>query len=390
MNLHVDVALAPTFPRLLSRAQLAQKVGAARYSYPRPDGVLVALPLREIGTLRLLIGQDRSELGRVVIVEVARSMRHLPPKLLDLVVPHPNVVLRDLPIEARTRSVLERFLPTIARQPVWTVARYLGIPKFGARCLVDLLAACEESARDDGARDTPGAVRPIAGAAPLRSITCGGRQLALARAPRDLAATVVATAVHMVSHWGLSTVESVIERVSVLRSAPADETVVRRLLAALPRLRWLDAARNWFSCLGDASRLARGVAQVFTVARRVPFRELRRALAKGQPRAPDVPKPVLQQYLRQIAGCQIEGALVVGTATVTPARLADDEAVLVELLASAPSDLQVRALGAAAAAHAIPPARVDRLVRRSPLFVRTRRHHVRLIGHGNDGAARVL
>src|SRR5882724_2997146 len=202
MNLYVDVPPAPTFPRLLS---LAQKVGAGRYAYPRPDGVLVPRPLRDIGGRQSPITQDRLQRGRMVILDVARSMRHLPAELLDLVLPHPSVVLRDLPIEDRTRSVLDRFLPTIAKEPVWTVGRYLGIPKFGARCLVDLLSACEEVARGDdevgprsasvgdAVRAVPGTLRRIERAAPSRIINCGGNQIAVAGAHRGLAATVIAT-----------------------------------------------------------------------------------------------------------------------------------------------------------------------------------------------------
>jgi hypothetical protein len=451
MNLYIDVPRRPEASPRLSRSQLAQKIGTATNGYPRPAGVLVPRALAEICRSLPASNQDRNQdrngdrrqRGREIVSSVSRSLRRLTPALLDLEMPHPSAALRTLPIEDRTRSVIDRFLPILAKEPSWTVGRYLRIPKFGARCLVDLLAACEETASGTtvAAADATGAPQkgsagrtvvpftpidlgrlddiarllgnllPMSGSdlarllideglatatvtlehvtgvfrsmdrpAPFRAITCSGTEIALAGDANGFAATVAATAVRLVSHWGLSTVESLVERVRLLRAAPTSRSFVCRLLVALPRLRWLDSTMEWFSFLGDRSRLARGIAKVFAVAQRVPFSELRLALGKGQARAPQVPGQVLTRYLSDVAHCQLDGELVVSGERPDDAAPAGDEAVLVDLLGLARPDLDLHSLRSAAAARAVPPESVRRLLRDSPLFLRTRRSHFRLVG----------
>jgi hypothetical protein len=139
-------------PPRLSRSQVTQKVGA-RGRYPRPAGVVVPGALIEIcrkshlpgaGEVAPASSEGRRQMGREVVQIVARALRRLPQATLELEMPHPRVALA-LAIEDRTRNAIERLLPLIGKQPTWTVARYLEIPQFGARCLVDLLAALQES-----------------------------------------------------------------------------------------------------------------------------------------------------------------------------------------------------------------------------------------------------
>jgi hypothetical protein len=443
MKLYIDVPRFPDAAPRLTRAQLTQKLGAGTNAYPRPAGVIIPRALSNICRSLSSLDLARKQYGREVVDRVARSLRHLTPDLLELEMPHPSTVLRTLPVEDRTRGVLDRLLPVLSDEPIWSVGRYLRIPKFGARCLVDLLAACEETI--GGTATTRGGSGPIAAGQrsrivvpftpvdlgrlddialllrrllpmsgselarllvdeglatakvtlehlagvylrmdrrpPFRAIAFGGIEIALGGDTNGFAATVAATAVRLVSHWGLSTVASVVDRVGVLRSAPTSRGFVCRLLVALPRLRWLDSTMEWFSFLGDRSRLARGVARIFAVARRVPFHDLRRALGKGQARAPEVPGNVLTRYLSDVAQCQIDAGRVVSGQRLVDAAPVGDEAVLVDLLGPARPDLEVRALRGAAAARAVPPERVERLLRHSPLFLRTRRSHFRLIGH---------
>lgn len=150
-----DRETPPETPSRLTRAQFTQKVGA-RGHYPRLRGVLIPRPLLAIcrqadldgvGSMAPMLSsvEDRRELGRAVVHAVGKAFRHFPEEILALELPHPSVVLSSLAIEDRTRNAIDRLLPLIKGQPTWTVARYLEIPKFGARCLVDLMAAREES-----------------------------------------------------------------------------------------------------------------------------------------------------------------------------------------------------------------------------------------------------
>jgi hypothetical protein len=142
-------------PVRLSRSQLVQKIGARGF-YPRARGVLIPRPLLgicrqaqldDVGALAPMLSsvENRRDLGRAVVSAVAKAFRRFPEEILDLEMPHPSTVLRSLAVEDRTRNALDRLLPLIEKESTWTVARYLEIPKFGARCLVDLLAAREES-----------------------------------------------------------------------------------------------------------------------------------------------------------------------------------------------------------------------------------------------------
>src|SRR6185369_11475023 len=97
--------------------------------------------------------QARAVFGRL-IVSAVRRIRRLPAQLLGVELPAPAVALRSWPMEDRTRLRLERVEPSTAGGDVWTVARYLRIPGFGPRCLVDLLAAREEAAARAGADDS--------------------------------------------------------------------------------------------------------------------------------------------------------------------------------------------------------------------------------------------
>jgi hypothetical protein len=388
---------------------------------------------------------DRKQCGREIVLLVARAQRCLPRAVIDLEMPHPSTVLHALPIEDRTRGVLDRLLPLISREPLWTVGRYLRIPHFGARCLVDLLAAQEESAAhldlsraivpgSPAALESDGGVvpltgvdfgrlddiarvleqsMPIAGAdlgrlliqeglatervtlghlasayrrlgrpAPFLVITCDGLEIAVARSNHGFAATVTATAARLISQCGLSTVASLVRRVGMHRSAATSRSLVCRLLVALPRLRWLDAAMEWFSFLGDRSHLARRITKVFAVADRVPIRELRAALRKGQPRALRVPATVLERYLCEIAGCAIEPEGVhVCVRDQHAVKLAGDEALVAKLLSGGRPQLAITELTDLASSASVPPARVRRVLLSSPLFLRTRGEQVRLVGH---------
>lgn len=371
MNLHMEVSAATHIaPSLLNRSQLAQKIGARDNDYPRPRGVLVPRALlgiySEPPSPTLTHPDVRKHVGRDVVSHTARALRSVGCDLLNLPMPHPTAALRSLAIENRTRSVIERLLPLIAKEPHWTVGRYLQIPSFGARCLVDLLAASEEAIA--AAAETPAPVN-----------TTDALLLSVADS-RSFSSTVTATAARLVSFWGLATVRSVIERVRAVKGLDTSKAMVCRLLVGLPQLRWLDDKMDWFSFTGDASRLARAVDKVFAVCDRIDLAELRRALDRGRPRADRVPRSVLERYLSEIADVEIDGRWLRRRAPAPTSPLPQNEATLVELLQRAGGDADVRSLRAAAALRGIPGETVESLLRDSPLFLRATRLRIRLVG----------
>jgi hypothetical protein len=168
----------------------------------------------------------------------------------------------------------------------------------------------------------------------------------------------------------------------VLKSFDTSKAMVCRLLVALPQLRWLDDEMEWFSFVGDGSRLARAVGKVFLVCDRIELAELRRALDKGRPRADRVPRGVLERYLSEIADVEIAGRWLRRRTREPPVPLTANEVALVELLDRAGGEADVRSLRVGATARDIPAETIETLLRDSPLFLRAGRLRVRLVGRG--------
>src|SRR5262249_43254529 len=78
----------------------------------------------------------------MLVVDRVQTRIHLLP---EFALPHPlpgRRVALSLPLERHTANTIRRTLRTRGAGP-WTVARYLALPRFGGRALVDLLAAVE-------------------------------------------------------------------------------------------------------------------------------------------------------------------------------------------------------------------------------------------------------
>ncbi len=104
------------------------------------------------------------------------------------------------------------------------------------------------------------------------------------------------------------------------------------------------------------------------------------ALDKGRPRAERVPRGVLERYLSEIAGVEIDGRWLRRRSPEPAVALTTHEAALVELLDRAGGEADARSLRAGAAMRDVPPETVEALLRDSPLFLRATRLRVRLVG----------
>lgn len=360
---------------LVSTARYHAKVGAGHRQYPRAGGVLVPRALASLVPAPLSRGAlpsasaPRLRLGRQIVDEVAGDMQRLPADLRRLRLPPPSVVVRALPIEQRTRNVVERLVPTEAGA-TWTVERYLHVPRFGPRCLTDLLAAHQEwrdDTRENDRREGAGHAEgggmataprrapeslvdvarrlrdrlplaptelrallpeflPARGPTPLRALLAAfqdagmtppfrivgrnGNEIAVPVGAAGLAQSVSETASRQVVAWGIAEVSEVAGRVAVLAGTPGGETMVRRVLVALPRLRWLDERMTWFSFVEERSALRKAVDRIFKGAQAMKIVELAVELAKQARAVRRAPISVLTRYLTDIAGYAVVGGEV--------------------------------------------------------------------------------
>ena len=434
MSVFVSVSRLPVAPGRLGRSELAYKIGGAdERRFPRTVLVprLVAGLCGELVVARqqrMPSGEPRLRLGRAVVRAVTKGLRGLTGGILKVEMPHPRLALGSLAMEDRTRNVLERLLPVIGREAHWTVERYLAIPGFGARCLVDLLAAKEEveaaGEHQPAPRSGPGVLAattdeitallvtllPLRGAevgtllvqhrvvtapltlralaelyaaagqtVPFQIIHRDGVEIAVPTGSRGLATLVAAAAVRLVALGGVATAEMVAERVRVMARAEVTAAMVKRLLIALPRLRWLDDHMEWFSLTGDRSPMRQAIAKVFAVHDRVDRSELRAALEKVSG-ARHLPPEILDAYLSAVADCELDSRAVNPRAAAERVSLGGSEARLVALLATAGGELSRAALRRASFESGLSWATVTRLLKASPLLVTGPGDRVRLIG----------
>ncbi|HXI55251.1 MAG TPA: hypothetical protein VNO55_04295, partial [Polyangia bacterium] len=142
---------------------------------------------------------------------------------------------------------------------------------------------------------------------PFRILRAQGVEILVSPGSVDLSARIVSTTAHCIADWGLTSIEVVADRVRAAEGSLASEDRVRRLLMALPRLRWLDEGADWFSFTGERSRLRRAVRKILAVADRVLFADLRSALAKGRSYLLHAPLRALERYLSDLADCEVDG-----------------------------------------------------------------------------------
>jgi hypothetical protein len=227
------------------------------------------------------------------------------------------------------------------------------------------------------------------GQPPFRVVRVGGMEIAVNRDAFAMATGLVTAAVNMVRFWGLASAPAVIDRTRAQIRSPVVEPAAMDLLAALPRARWLDDARKWFTLNAPNGRLEVALDKIFSLTARVKLDELIVALAKSLPGARHAPADVMRRYLVEIDRCEINGPWIrrAPSARRPPSDIAHrptrQEASLIRLLTDAPGELGLEDLRRRARAVALPRTTVNQLIQLSPLFIVTSHQRVRLIGDGH-------
>jgi uncharacterized membrane protein len=220
---------------------------------------------------------------------------------------------------------------------------------------------------------------------PFRTVRRGGAAVLVPPASLASAEALVTTASHLVFHWGLCTLNSVVGRIRSLALADLGAGAAARVLASIPRFRWLDEPSGWFSFVGYSSRVRIAIRKVFSVASRVPLRDLSAALGKRVKALATAPRAAVESYLSEIAGCEIEGDWVKPRASLIPAPLAGTERAIVEVFRHSGGRVTREVLRRDALAAGVKLAAVRHFIRTSPLVI-ARSRELQLVGFA-PGAA---
>jgi hypothetical protein len=231
---------------------------------------------------------------------------------------------------------------------------------------------------------------------PFQIIRCGGMAIAVDKGTGPLATQIGSTAIRMALYWGLASVRAVAERASAMTSSAVSEETAHRLLAAMPRVRWLDdERRRWFTVTGEAGRLEQAIRKIFAVAPAVPLDELRAALARALPGAHEAPRRIFSRCLVELGFGAIDadgaqGEVVRradGAEPHDPTALTPQEARMVELLAEAGGRQNATLLRQRGLAARIPKTTINQMLRQSPLFAPVEPSDIRLVGRAAEKTA---
>jgi hypothetical protein len=185
---------------------------------------------------------------------------------------------------------------------------------------------------------------------------------------------VALCAVRFVRTWGFTTVEMVAGRFRPARASTQTRTsMVRRALAHLPELRWLEPTCEWFTLLDCESPATATADKIAAVADALDRDELYAALDKKHTFR-DVPPVVGQAYVSAL----LTRPRIPAEATL--ARLPREERALIGLLRDAGGASETELLRRQAEALSLDAATVRRTLQSSPLFLRAARGVYRLAG----------
>lgn len=143
---------------------------------------------------------------------------------------------------------------------------------------------------------------------PLQLMHFGDVELAIAPGTDSEFGRLLQLARKSVSHWGVATVEDIVEQLKEEFDQPREQEVVAKLLALLPDFVWLDQSTGWFWLSGTPrNSLLTQVNKIFAVAKSITLADLRAGVSRHHRRkgfAP--PRRVLAELLRQLPYCQVK------------------------------------------------------------------------------------
>jgi len=415
----------PIVPRLLRGLVLERRAPSPRTD---ADSELLARVDLGVEVWKRLSPQTCRRLSLIVVDRVRTSLPSLPAVLRSALLPSPTLAL-GLPLERRTRNALRRGLRRPAASEAWTLERYLAIPRFGARALLDLLACLE--AHESGmsaaeralvfpastdhanlgraivaiARKVPASEEQIrrelacegfdvAGTdlsdmlrtavalgwdAPFRLVDIAGSRVVMR--PGDVTAAKAAyrIAVRVVHSTGMATFPAVVAQLQARMEIAVDEGFVRQVLMAMSSFCWLSQADGWFWFAGRANPLLVAVRKILSVTKRIALWRLGRALVRTQAELAHVPAATAQ-IAKAVPEARVVGDEVVADRPLDPHRHLNRCERQVLRMIDSYGPLSVKELRDVARREALPWPAVWKVVTHSPIIEQSAAGHYQPVG----------
>jgi hypothetical protein len=244
-----------------------------------------------------------------VVDRVQSRLQQLPEAILGVPLPDPATAL-TFKIERRTANTLRRALSAHLAGP-WTLKRYLGLPRFGGRAVVDLLAAVEVNEGQLGRRARAAATRhleervafvvrhlPISEerlraalseadahpgevdvsklarswvqrghAVPFRVVEIGGAKIAVGPSQVTAARTAFRFALRAIAVWGAASIYDIAAQLRVGPIEGHGAAFVERLFSGVESFRWVDRSAGWFWLSGANTPFTVAALKTPSVAR---------------------------------------------------------------------------------------------------------------------------
>lgn len=358
-------------------------------------------------------------LGMAVVDRVQTRLQGLPPHVLDAALPDPATAL-TFRLERRTINTLRRAIDEGAEGP-WTLKRYLKVPRFGGRAVVDLLAAVEANGGGANAREivaerisdraltivarqlpisekrvnedlaacgapTPFDLRDLVRSTVDRGqialfhvLEIGGARIALRLSQLSAARAAYRVAVRSIQSWGATTISSVAGLIDSVPGSESTESFVEQVLVDLPAFRWIDRSNRWFWFVGRPNPLLADLGRILSVASRLSLARLWSALFHVRPGGAPAPE-TLGRICREIPGARIAGGELIFDGRLDRSLyLTETENRLVTTLEAAGGSLPLTELRRAIQAMGVSWTPASHSVRKSPLFTTSAEGVVRLL-----------